>query len=179
VAKSRYRTLVKNKDHVKVLGKVLRFLDEAQRVDVSPVDLMRPGCLQKAIRAATPIDNCLPVSRKLIWEYASWLGQWSNGGNPFIAVDASIYPSERLINALQPTDRAGSRLLAVLAHEAGHELMSTGKRKFVRNMGYWLAAEEESLHSEATGWLFSGMLRAFVFADVGSSARPDQTVQVV
>jgi hypothetical protein len=83
-------------------------------------------------------------------------------------------------NQWQSNDRAGSVLLAIIGHEAGHEAMRGNRRReFIRNMGSWFAARPESLFSEAQAWLFSGMLRAFVFADIASSKTPDLTYLVV
>lgn len=177
---SRYHKLLARRDHYRVAEKAISFLRAAEVEGISPIDLLRIGKLLKAIHAATGIDGCMPMSRKTIFDYPSWLGQWRSGELPFMALDASLYTTARTQNSWQSNDRAGSVLLAILGHEAGHEMMREGqKRSFIIDMGTWLAAKRESLFSEAQAWLFAGMLRAFVFADIGSSKTPDLTFMVV
>jgi len=178
---SRFGQLLASRDRVRAIEQAILFLTRARQQNVRPLDLLRLRDLQAAVKASTTIDGCLPVNRSLLQGYVSWLGQWRSGGRPFIAIDASLYSSIRLGNPPGGARRAGAVVLGVVAHEVGHEVMRLPDqpRQFVTDMGAFLGARPESLLSEARAWLFAGMLRAFLFADVGSEKRPDMTASLI
>jgi hypothetical protein len=169
----------------RALDRAVRFLAEGLALDphVCPRDLLTPARLAQAMRPHG-IDGWMPVSASLIHGYVSWLGRWRCGtAGPAalgIAVDARLYREVFTVKAKTAAKRAQSKFLAVSAHELGHVMMKPqGEQwRFIR-MGNFAAADWQSPAAEAEAWLFAGILRAFVFADIGADSRPDGTHEYV
>jgi len=155
----------------RALERVKFFLWKARAHGLRPSDLHVTGHLFTAIRAGAQITGIMPVGKAVLLGYKSWLAQ--SGGYPIIAVTAELYSETAKAPGGQA--RAQSLLLAITAHEAGHELMRPPEkpRKFVTKSASLILAEPETLESEEEAWLFAGFLRAFVLADVAGQRQPD------
>lgn len=162
----------------------LRALFQAEKLLVScwrsnprivPTDLLNLRGLFRALNLAG-IEGWIPVTKMPLQGYVSWLGMWKkNAKMPAIALDQSAYGG--MIDGALGTRRAQTVILAIMGHEAGHEVMRdpASKRHFVTDMGQWLAADPAELIDEAEAWLLAAFLMGFVFADLGSAKRPDET----
>ena len=149
---------------------------------VHPTDLVLLAPLRRAMRCGANIEDWLLVSPRLIHGYCSWLVKFH--GAQFVAIDSGLYQDVFTLPHQAGKTRAQSKFLAITAHEMGHELMRdpTKPRRFIAALHPLTAyqeAEWEPLESEAEAWLFAGFLRAFVCADVGGRARPDEVHRYV
>jgi len=177
---TRFWNLVARRKPLDALEAAVDFILRALRLapTVTPTDFLKPGALNRAMWAVAKINGWMPVSRKTIQGYASWLGCWrSVQAGLQIAVDAELWQEVHTTKLYSAHTRAQSKFLAITAHEIGHILMRPeGERiEYVQDMASWAGglAPPESLLAEADAWLFAGFLRAFVFADIGSAGRPD------
>lgn len=161
------------------LEQAFRFavLAESLREPVTPEGLLHIPALERAMRSVAGIHGWLPVSSFPENGYVSWLGKLRVGGELVVATQTRL-----ITDILRNTDdphrkkRARSKLLAVTAHEIGHEFMRPcdKRRTFVTNMGRWVAARRQTLRNESEAWLFAGFLRAIVLAAVAGNGRPDR-----
>jgi len=179
---TRFPELINNKD-----GRApatMRSLMEAEKLllrclrlnpSLGPVDLLNLTNLRQLLELVG-IDGWIPVESMPSKGYASWLGVWKKGdGAPSIAIDQSAYTE--IVQGGIGSRRSKTVVFSIISHEIGHEVMRdrSEPRQFVKDMGRWLAANQAELYEEAEAWIFAGFLRAFIFADIGSEKRPDET----
>jgi hypothetical protein len=140
-----------------------------------PTDLLNLRGLLRVLDLAG-IEGWITVQKMPLQGYVSWLGMWKkNAKLPAIALDQTAYGG--MVDGALGSRRSQTVILSIMGHEVGHEVMRdpASKRQFVTDMGQWLAADAAELIDEAEAWLFAAFLMGFVFADLGSTKRPDET----
>jgi len=181
---TRFYDLIADYTPPRALENACRFVMVARslRPPINPTDLLKPGALRVVMWQTAQIAGWLPVSSKTIHGYASWLGRWQRvKTDMLVTIDANLWQQIHMIRIATARTRAQSKFMAITAHEIGHVLMRRPEEpvEFVEDMGEWVAAPWATLKAEAEAWLFAGFLRAFIFADIGSEKRPDETHKYV
>jgi hypothetical protein len=148
---------------------------------IGPIDLLDLSRLKEAIKRVAKIQGWLPVKSPALCGYVSWLTQLGKGKDLYIAVDGALLGRSSLAEPGGAGERAKSKFLAVIGHEVGHVKMRKPgqEQKFIRRVGSLRLADPQTLLAEAEAWLFAGFLRAFVFADIASTKRPDECYRYV
>lgn len=175
---TRFPELINNKDGrspatMRSLMAAEKLLIRCLRLNPSlgPVDLLNLSNLRQLLELVG-IDGWIPVESMPSKGYASWLGVWQKGdGRPSIAIDQSAYTE--IVKGGVGSRRSKTVVFSIIGHEVMRD--QSEPRRFVKDMGRWLAASQAELYDEAEAWIFAGFLRAFIFADIGSEKRPDET----
>jgi hypothetical protein len=154
----------------------IAFLKACMQQGIEPLDMLTIAGLKKAMAQGGGIMFWLPVPKRVIMDYYSWLGK-DRDGSMFVALDAELY-SEVIALAMKTErarQRAIARLMAVLAHEAGHIVMKHVEGdKFVCELGRFRLAQKRKNAQEWGAWLFAEILRGLVLADLSYAKIPDE-----
>jgi|GEM_PF-1756169 len=148
----------------------------------------------RASRVLAGIETAFLVRRKDIFDYRAWLtrfpglGTTSTGrptlGPLVVAADSSVWDAiqDAGLTAGVVRDRLLAKTLGVVMHEVGHAVLGhVAGDKFSRtapSVALWFASPR-SLEQEFEAWMYSGMMRAFVFAEVAGEKRPDRVPDLV
>jgi len=177
-----------------VVRSLLVLRRELGQDEFTPGKLLSLGAMFKAARTLARIESAFLVRPQELFGYRAWLTRFPGLGpdpdpeqhlGPFVvAVDSTIWEAIQKagLNTGPVRDRLLAKSLAVVMHEVAHVVLDHVQHdRFSRaapSVALWYA-ERRSLDQEFEAWLYSGFLRAFVFAEIGGEKRPDRVPDLV